>query len=144
LSVLVDEKLASLRNERPNAMETQVAHAEAIKRYEGVKAQLESLRDATLWLAQGTTNEKAIETTAKSFWHYVSDWWKKDHQKICNTGYDAALFMSCLGICKLAGGDMTVATVISGALIGGDRVTNALKAAGSLLREKTRRRKGRP
>jgi hypothetical protein len=54
-------------------------------------------------------------------------WWDKDHPKVCNRAFDAAIFISCVGVCSLVGAS-AIAVAVSGALVGGKNVIEALKA----------------
>jgi hypothetical protein len=67
LVVLVDEKLASLREDRPNARAAQDARDEAIAHYERLKQDLEALRDVAVQLEHEKAEEKAVEKAATTF-----------------------------------------------------------------------------
>ena len=128
LVVLVDEKLAGLRDERLNDPDAQAAKDEAIAHYEKLKQDLESFRDVTLHLERGDADEKTVEKVAITFAEGIRNWWNEKHKQICDKGYDAAIFMSCVGLCSLVGAGGAIAVAVSGALVGGKTVVEALKA----------------
>lgn len=64
---LTDEKLASLRDQRPNEMAAQTARDEAIAHYESLKRDLETIRNLTVEFGNGKAKEKTVEGTANGF-----------------------------------------------------------------------------
>jgi hypothetical protein len=124
LVLLIDEKLASLRDERRN---DQDALAEAIAHYESLKRDLEALRDVAIEVRQGTADDKTVTKATSTFSECIRKWWNKRHDEICTKAYDATLFISCVSLCSLAGCGGATAVAVSGALIGGKPVVNALK-----------------
>jgi hypothetical protein len=78
-------------------------------------------------LDQAKAEDKAVENAATTFVQGVRNWWTKDHEKICDKGYDAALFTLCVGVCSLVGAG-AIAVAVSGALVGGKTIVEALKA----------------
>jgi len=138
LIVLIDDKLATLRDERPNARDAQAVRDESIARYESVRRELENLGNAAVGLdGQGASKENA-ENAAMSFGRCVRDWWDKRHKEICSKAFDAGLFVSCVAICSLAGSGGELAVAVSGALIGGKPVIEALKAIAKPRRSRRR------
>jgi len=136
LEILVDEQLASLRDQRPNEPRAQDARNEAIAHYEKLKLDLETLRGATEQPELGKTDED-IETAATSFAQGIRNWWTKKHEDICDKAYDAAIrgndaaiFLSCVSVCSLMGCGGPIAVVLSGAIAGRKTVVEALKAFG--------------
>jgi hypothetical protein len=124
--LLIDEKLASLRDERPNDLDAQAARNDAILHYESLKQDVNALREMVLQLDNAT--KRSVESTANRFVRGIQSWWDKRHQKICDKAFDAAIFMSCVGLCSLVGSGGTLAVAVSGALIGGKTVVEAIKA----------------
>jgi hypothetical protein len=140
LVVLIDEKLGRLRDERPNDRDAQAVRDEAIARYESIKQNLEALRNATVGLdeRESASNENA-ENAAKSFGQCVRDWWNERHIEICSKAFDAGLFTLCVSVCSLVGSGGPLTVGVSGALIGGKPVIEALKA----MAKSRRRRVGK-
>jgi hypothetical protein len=128
LEALIDEKLASLSDERPNARAAQDARDNAIAHYERLKRDLENLRHVAEQVEHAKVEEKIVESAATRFVQGVRNWWANEHAKICNKGLDAAIFMSCVGLCSLVGAGGAIAVAVSGALVGGKTVVEALKA----------------
>jgi hypothetical protein len=131
---LVDQRLAALRDERPNAVEAEAERNDAIVRYESLKRQLESVRDKMLVVEDESVDERTVEKSAKSFGLFVQDWWEKKHVEICSKAYDAGLFASCVAVCCLAGAGGPLAVAVSGALVGGKPVVDALKHVAKTFR----------
>jgi hypothetical protein len=121
--VLLDEKITRLRDERTNDW---VARDEAIAHYEGVKRDIEALRDVALKIKHGTVEEKAVTNASTTFMQGVRNWWDKRHDEVCSKAYDAGLFVSCVSLCALVGGG-PITVAVSGALIGGKPVIEALR-----------------
>jgi hypothetical protein len=134
LMVLIDDKLATLRDERPNARDAQAVRHEAIAHYENLKQDLEALRDVAFQLERGKAKAKTVESVANTFVQGIQNWWEKGHEKICNKALDAAIFISCLSVCSLVGCGGATAVVVSGAIAGGKPVVDALKALSKRLR----------
>jgi hypothetical protein len=126
LMVLIDERLAQLRDERPNAKDAQALRDDAIARYESIRRAAEALRNAAD--EGGGINEQKAKNAAKSFWQCVHDWWNERHVEICSRVFDAGLFVSCVAVCSLVGSGGPVTVAVTGALIGGKPVIEALKA----------------
>jgi len=125
--VLIDEKLALLRDERPNDSDTQAARDEAISHYESTKRDIEALRDVAFKIKHGTVEEKVVTRVTSTFTQGVRNWWGKRHEDICSKAYDATLFVSCVNLCALAGCGGTAAIAVAGALVGGKPVIEALR-----------------
>jgi hypothetical protein len=134
LMVLIDDKLATLRRERPNSKEAQAVRDEAIGHYENLKQDLEALRDMAFQLERGKAKVKTVESVANKFVERIQNWWGKGHEKICDKAYDAGIFISCLSVCSLLGCGGATAVAVSGAIAGGKTVVDALKALPKRLR----------
>jgi hypothetical protein len=127
LMVLIDDKLATLRDERPNARDAQAVRDEAIAHYENLKQDLEALRDVASH-KRGKAKDRTVDKVANKFVQHVQNWWEKDHEQICGKAYNAAVFISCLSVCSLVGCGGATAVAVSGAIAGGKTVVDALKA----------------
>jgi hypothetical protein len=57
----------------------------------------------------------------------IRKWWEKGHDQICSKAFDASLFVSCVNLCAVAGCGGTAAVVVSGVLVGGKPMIEALK-----------------
>src|SRR6266446_2397611 len=132
LVLLIDDKLASLRDERRNDRD---ALAEELAHYESVRRDLEALRDVAIEVKRGKADDKAVIKATTTFSEGIRNWWNKKHEEICAKAYDAAfrtydaaLFVSCVGLCSLLGCEGPITVAVSGALIGGKPVIDALKA----------------
>jgi hypothetical protein len=128
LALLTDEKLTSLRDERPNDPDAQAARDAAIAHYEEIKQDLEALRGVAIAIKQGNADENAATKVANSFTDGIRKTWEKRHEDICTKVLDATLFVSCIGLCSLFGCAGTAAVAVSGTLVGGRPVIDALKS----------------
>jgi hypothetical protein len=115
LLLLIDDKLASLRTRRLNSDEAQ----QEIAQHEELKRNLVDFRQATLKFLAGTLEEDSAIEAANSF---------SDTIKVSSKFLDMGLFILGATICTMIGSDATIATIVSGALVGGGSVTAALKA----------------
>lgn len=137
LAVLIDEKLAFLHDQRPNNAETQAARDKDIALYKSLKRKVKTLRDVTLELESGKpgkVREQAVETAANRFVRGVQNWWNKGHEKICDKAFDAAIFASCVLVCELAGCGGSLAVTVSGVLVSGKPMVEALRTLSKRLR----------
>jgi hypothetical protein len=122
LLIMVQNKLEALRNERPNAVDSKAKQAEAIKLFESFERELQTIRDKTIGLERGTTNEKIAEQAAKSFGEYVRDWFDQKHVEILTKSFDITLFLLSTSVCSALGTGGQLAAVVSGAIVGGKPV----------------------
>lgn len=128
LASLIDEKLASLQQQKPNSPESITARDTAISDYEKLKAKVDALRAAVDKFTEGRITEPAVAKTANSFGEGVSKWWAKRHDGILTTGYNTGIFLSAVALCSLVGVNPTFAAGVTGALVGGKTVAGALKS----------------
>jgi hypothetical protein len=134
LLLLVEEKITSLKDERQrlNDPDSIAKCDEAIALFDGLKQQLESIRTTTVELEQPKGESKAAKA-ALSFMQGVRNWWNKKHVDICNKTFDAGLFLSCAALCSHIGASGDSAVVVSGAVVAGKPVVEALKAVAKRL-----------
>jgi hypothetical protein len=127
---LLDEKLAVLREERKgrNDPDTIAATDGAIVRYETIRRDIEAIGTIASDVKRGKAEEKTIAKVTTTFAQGVRNWWYKEHVQICSKTFDAALFVSCVSLCSLVGCGGTAAVAVSGALVGGRPVIEALRA----------------
>lgn len=133
LALLIEEKLTSLKSQRPNSLDAQLARNEEIQQFEELKQKLSTLHDTVIDLSSGTGKETTVVESAKSFFEGVRAWWNKSHEKICEKTFDMSMFLTAVGICSLAGSGGQTAVVVSAALVGGKPVVDALKSLKKLF-----------
>jgi hypothetical protein len=124
LELLLEEKLSVLKAQRPNSGTAVSKRDDEIADLVRLKGDLRRLKKTVM---QG---KKAPDAAVISFRDGVEHWWSKHHEKICVRGFDLAMFLSAVTVCTLAGAGGTAAVLISGALVGGKSVVDAIKAAG--------------
>jgi hypothetical protein len=133
LLALIDDKVTSLQDERPNAPEAITARDETIAQFESLKRALEAIHSATVRIESDRGAETRAKDATKSFVECIRNWWNEDHVEICRATFKVSLFMSCIGVCSLVGASAP-AIAVSGALIGGKPVVDALKNVANGLR----------
>jgi hypothetical protein len=129
---LIDDRLGVLANENPNSDDARIRRDQAIRHYENLKTQVDELLDATSAVSSEESSEpqareRAIES-ALSFSQGIEQWWQQRHLHACDGVFDLGIFAVAVGICVLAGADGSLTAIVAGALAGGNKVTEALKA----------------
>lgn len=127
LLLQIEEKLADLKNERPNSEQAIAAQDKRVADYERMRNELESVRQMVALFKKGGVKEAKVVQSVNTFADGVKDWWHKSHATICTRTFDLGLFASSVGICSMAGAGGKLAVVVSAALVGGKSVTGALK-----------------
>jgi hypothetical protein len=127
LVMLLEEKLAALREQRPNSAAGISKRDDEIADLVRLKRALRILHNA---VSQG---KKSVDVSVISFRDGVQQWWDRHHENICSRSFDLAMFLSAVTVCSLAGAGGTAAVLISGALVGGKSVVDAIKATGKGL-----------
>jgi hypothetical protein len=125
LQLLINDKLAALRAERLNTDEAN----QQIEHFEKLKASVEAFHRTSLEFSAGRTGEDAVVTSTISFADGLKNWWTKSHVQICDRAFDFALFTLGVGVCLVAGAPGGVAAAVSGAVVKGKPVADAIKAA---------------
>ncbi len=127
LIVLIDERLAQLRNARPNSPEATDEKHSSIEHYDRLKQDLIVLADAAAKFKEGAISEREAVKASKSALDGIQNWWNKSHEKICERALDMGLFAIAVSICSMAGSGGKVAVAVSAALVGGKQLGTALK-----------------
>jgi hypothetical protein len=126
---LIDDRLASLRQEPPkNSDEARAAIEAAIADYEDLKRRIEAFLGATSEFAVKKVKEKSVVQTTNSLAAGISDWWRNRHLQICDKAFDVGLFGVGVTICVLAGAGGDFAVGVPGALIGRKVVADVISA----------------
>ena len=126
---LLDERIASLRGANSEEGKAELAQ------YHHLKSELERFRAATVGVVIGNVPEEDAVEASTSFLGGICDWWSECHVQICSQTFTASIFLGCLGLCELAGVAPGLSAVLSGALIGGKAVPEALRAAAEMLKK---------
>lgn len=124
----IDEKIQVLRGERPNHPDAQHLRDSAIADYESLRAQVALLQAEIIKLKQSSSSVSVAAQQAQSFGTSVSNWWRKDSNRVLSHGASASLILSLVGFTSLIGVNPTVSMAVSSALIGGKPVVDAIKA----------------
>jgi hypothetical protein len=127
---LIAERLAYLRAHPPNSPEAIEAVNSEIAHFEEIQLQLQDFdRSAKAGAKDAAEEAKVIEVT-KTLAEGVRSWWTKRHEQICERAFEMGLFASAVGVCSLAGAGGSLSVAVSGALIGGKPVVDAIKSVG--------------
>ena len=130
LMLLLEQRLATLREMRPNSNDARRERDEEIAHYEALKRQLNVFMMAAQSFIRGKDDEARAVASTRSFADGVLSWWTKRHQQICDRTFEMALFFSAVGVCSLAGAGGALSVSVSGALVGGKPVVEAIKSIG--------------
>jgi hypothetical protein len=129
---LIDAKLEALQQARSNSDEA----AAEIADYEDLKRRIEAFLDRASRFVEEKTDESSVVIATTSFAQGLSTWWSKRHVEICDQAYgrllkgvDIGLFGLGVSICIQAGASGDLSIAIPGAIVGGNRVVEAIKAA---------------
>lgn len=133
LVLLLDDKIAAI--DRANSDE---ARAE-LERYRYVRQALEKFRLAAVGFANGRVSEEDAVKASISFVQGIRNWWDKEHVEICNKAFSTSVFLLCFGIGKLAGADVDLTMLVSGALAEGKLIPDTLRAAATFFGSKTKK-----
>jgi hypothetical protein len=127
LTLLIDEKLAILKDYIPNDPDSVARKDASLKEYERLKADLVTIESSIKQFNDGAAKEPQIAKSVTTFADGVRSWWNKSHDGICKTAFDMSMFASAVGICSLAGAGGNMSVAVSAALVGGKPVADAIK-----------------
>jgi hypothetical protein len=122
----IEEKLASLREERWNSPEKQTLRDQAIEIYEDLKKKTEALLYAVSKFSTEESDENTLTQATTPFTIAFNNWWNERHKEV----FDMALFLSGAGILTLLGAGGVITASICGVLIGGKQVAETIKSLG--------------
>jgi hypothetical protein len=120
----IEEKLASLREQRWNSPERQALRDEAIALYEDLKNKTEALLEGVSKFSTEESDENALVEATTPFTRTFSSWWDERNKEV----FDMALFLSGLGICASLGATGVIPAAICGVLVGGKRIADVIKS----------------
>ena len=123
-SLLVDEKLRSLRETRPNSLEARADLERAILYYEGLKQTVDALREAASRPLAAESEKDAVVQSTTTFADTLRNWWTQRHVEF----FDMGLFLGGVGICAALGASGLLVAGICGVIVGGNRVAEVIKA----------------
>lgn len=127
LKIQIDERLAALKQQKPNSTEATAQRDAAISDYEQLRDKVDALQLAVAQLVNAEMAPPAFARTAKSWSDGVGAWWSKRHTNILDKSADMAIVLSSVAVCSLLGVSANVAAVAATALVGGKSVAGALR-----------------
>lgn len=136
LSLLVDQRLADLRQSRPNSDAAIEACNREIDQLETMHQQLAGLAAEIEGFRKAATEEASLIAATKSFRSGISSWWQKDQEAICASAARSGLLCLSFGILQTLGVAVSgqVATASLAIVIGGKPIGDALKSMKSIFR----------
>jgi|EndMetStandDraft_7_1072992.scaffolds.fasta_scaffold02216_7 hypothetical protein len=91
LKALIEDRLASLRNERPNSTPSREKRDLAIKYLTRFRDETISLREAIV-----AAPKNKVEKPVVSFEDGLKRWWTNDHENICSRGFDLGMLLTAV------------------------------------------------
>jgi hypothetical protein len=128
LQLQIEDRIAKLRDERPNDPEIVARKEASISEFDAMHDELERIKVAVQQFKKKEVPEKAVVQTVKGFKESVGEWWHKSRETIYTSTSNSAIFMSATGVLHAMGADSTTALAIVGSLIGGETVAKVLKS----------------
>lgn len=127
LGLLIEEKLASLREELPNTQKGSKVRDKQIAEFEVLQKRVEELEEAVAEFTKGRVKESTLASATYSFSDGIQDWWKHSHDNIITTSFGMTIFVLGTAICTQLGVPAKEAAFLSAALAGGASLPAALK-----------------
>ena len=128
MKLQVEDKIAKLRDERPNDPDAIKKMEAAISEFEEMHAELERINVTVQQFKKNEVKEREIVQTVTTFKDTVGKWWHRNQGTICTSASNSALFIGATGLLHTIGSDSTAALAIVGSLIGGETVAKVLKS----------------
>jgi hypothetical protein len=120
---LIEERLQALRSERPNSDHAREHQATRIADYEKLKSQVQELAEAAAAAKAGKIQDAVAANLSRAFSEGLEKWWTKKHEMVL----DVSVFTIALSICSLVGAGGWLETTALAGLVGGKKLTDALK-----------------
>lgn len=128
LKLQIEDKIAKLRDERPNDPDAIKKVQASISDFEAMNAELELIKVTVRQFKKREVPEKEIVQAVKGFKESVGEWWYKNWDTIYTSTSNSAIFMGTTSLLHAIGADLAVALAIVGSLIGGETVAKVLKS----------------
>lgn len=132
----VDALLLVVRHEIDWLREKRINDDPELRDLEEFEEQIGKLKFTTIEAASGRASPEAAEQAGRSFGSYLRSWFDKHHEEILtdsaktlNGTFKTGVFLSATAICASLNVEPTLAATISGVLVGGAPVNEAIKAA---------------
>lgn len=133
LLLQIEDKITSLRSERPNSPQAIERRDAALFEFERMRAELENIRLLAARFTKNEVSEKKVVSAVTTFAEGIRSWWNKSHERICDKAYDMGMFATAVTICSLTGAAGNVGVAVSAALVGGKPVAEAIRGIGKRL-----------
>jgi hypothetical protein len=128
LTLQIEDKIAKLRDERPNDPDAIKKVDASIAEFDAIQVELERIKVAVQQFKNNEVKEKEVVETVGTLKDTVSKWWHKHHDTIYTDASKSALFVGLSSLLHVAGADSGAALAILGGLIGGETIGKVLKS----------------
>jgi hypothetical protein len=128
LKLQIEDKIAKLRDERPNDPDAIKKVEASISDFKAMNAELERIKATVQQFNKRGVPEKELVRTVKGFKDSVGEWWHKNRDTIYTSTSNSAIFMGATSLLHAIGADSATALAIVGSLIGGETVAKVLKS----------------
>jgi hypothetical protein len=128
LKLQIEDKIAKLRDERPNDPDAIKKVDASIAEFDAIQVELERIKVAVQQFKNNEVKEKEVVETVGTLKDTVSKWWHKHHDTIYTDASKSALFVGLTSLLHVAGADSGAALAILGGLIGGETIGKVLKS----------------
>ncbi|WP_371422297.1 hypothetical protein [Tardiphaga sp.] len=128
LKLQIGDRIAKLRDERPNDPDAIKKVDASIAGFEEMQAGLEHIKVAVQQFKKNEVKEKAVVESVHSFKGSLGKWWNKSHDTIYTSASNSAIFIGAAGLLHTIGLDNGAALAIVGSFIGGETVAKVLKS----------------
>ena len=128
LKLQIEDRIAKLRDERPNDLDAIKKVEASVSDFEAMTAELERIKVAVQLLKKKEVPEKEVVQAVKGFKDSVGEWWHKNRESIYTSTSNSSIFIGATGLLHAIGADSATALAIVGSLVGGETVAKVLKS----------------
>jgi hypothetical protein len=128
LKLQIEDKIAKLRDERPNDPDSVTRKEAAISEFEAMNAELEGIKVAVQQFKKNEVPEKEVVKSVATFKESISEWWSSNRGRIYTSTSNSAIFIGATGVLHAFNADSAAALAIVGGFIGGETIGKVLKA----------------
>jgi hypothetical protein len=127
LKLQIGDKLAKLKDDRPNDPDAVTKKEAAISEFEEMNAELERIKVAVQQFKRNKVAEKEVVASVTTFKDSVSHWWSGNRDRIYTSTTNSAIFIGATGVLHAFNADSAAALAIVGGFIGGETIGKVLK-----------------
>jgi hypothetical protein len=128
LKLQIEDKIAKLRDERPNDPDAISRKEAAISEFEAMSTELERIKLAVQQFKRNEVPEKEVVKSIATFKESISEWWSSNRERIYTSTSNSAIFIGATGVLHAFNADSAAALAVVGGFIGGETIGKVLKA----------------